>query len=113
MTNRSIERDKPNGPVAAAMLAGGIGAATMGIVTTLSEASASIGSSLNWYSPVGPLTGKVLISIAVFFLSWIILYMAFREKEVNFSQIFTITMILLIIGLLGTFPPFFEIFAAG
>jgi hypothetical protein len=39
MVDRAIEQDKPNGPVAAALLAGGIGAATLGVVTTLAEAS--------------------------------------------------------------------------
>lgn len=102
-----------NGPPAAALLAGGIGAATLGIVTTLSEASTSIANALNWYNPVGPLTGKVLITVAVYFLSWILLGIAWKDKDVNFGGIATLSFILLAIGLLGTFPPVFEIFAGG
>jgi hypothetical protein len=102
----------PNGPAAAALLAGGIGAATMGIVTTLSEASTAFGAALNWVKPVGPLSGKVIVSVAIYLISWLILGSAYRGKEVDFNRIATIAFILLLIGLLGTFPPFFELFAA-
>jgi len=106
-----MEMDKPNGPVAAAMLAGGIGMAAMGLVTTLSEASESIRQSLAWNPAVGPLTGKVLVSTGVFFIAWLVLHLLFRGKEVNFNTYFWIAIVLMAIGLLGTFPPFFELFA--
>jgi hypothetical protein len=111
MVDRAIEQDKPNGPVAAVLLAGGIGAATLGVVTTLAEASGSFAQSLAWIPAVGPLTGKTLVSVIVFFTAWLVLHFLFRGKEVNFNQIVTISMVLLVIGLLGTFPPFFELFA--
>lgn len=103
--------DRPNGPVAAALLAGGIGAAVLGLVTTLSEASSGIGAALNWYNPVGPLSGKTSLAVIVFFLSWLLLHFSMRGKEVNFSRISTIAFILLAIGLLLTFPPVFDLFA--
>jgi hypothetical protein len=111
MVDHAIEQDKPNGPVAAVLLAGGIGVATLGIVTTLAEASDSFAQSLAWVQAVGPLTGKALVSVIVFFIAWLVLHFIFRGKEVNFNQIFTISLVLLIIGLVGTFPPFFELFA--
>ncbi|MCL5997104.1 MAG: hypothetical protein M1546_13760 [Chloroflexi bacterium] len=104
--------DRPNGPVAAALLAGGIGSAALGVVTTLAEASVGFRNSLNWFNPVGPLTGKALIGTIAFFLSWLILGFALRGKEVNFNRYATIALILLVIGLIGTFPLFFELFAA-
>lgn len=113
MTTKAYDVNLPNGPVAAALLAGGIGAAALGIITTLSEASASIASALNWYNPVGPLSGKTTLSVVIYFVSWIILHNLYRGKDVNFKTISTIAFILLAIGLIGTFPPFFEIFAAG
>jgi hypothetical protein len=51
------------------------------------------------------------VSTIVFFLAWLVLHFRFRGKEVNFNQIVTISLVLLVIGLLGTFPPFFELFA--
>ena len=112
MVDRTVEQDKPNGPVAASLLAGGIGAATLGVLTTLAEASAGFAQSLAWIQAVGPLTGKALLSVIVFFIAWLFLHLLFRGKEVNFNRIVSISMLLLVIGLLGTFPPFFELFAA-
>jgi hypothetical protein len=114
MATQSIpqEQDKPNGPVVAALIAGGLGAAAIGLLTTLAEASEPIKNALNWYNPVGPLTGKSLLGVIFFFVSWIVLYWVFRGKNVNFARATTVALILLALGLLGTFPPFFEIFAA-
>lgn len=112
MVDRVINQDKPNGPVAASLLAGGIGAATLGVMTTLAEASEGFSLSLAWIPAVGPLTGKVLVSVAVFFIAWLVLHFLFRGKEVNFNPVVIISLVMLIIGLLGTFPPFFVLFAS-
>jgi len=48
--------------VAAALVAGGIGAAAIGLLTTLAEASAGIKTALNWYNPVGGVTHTVRIT---------------------------------------------------
>jgi threonine/homoserine efflux transporter RhtA len=49
--------------------------------------------------------------VIVFFASWVILHLIFRGKNMNFARATTIALILLGLGLLGTFPPFFEAFA--
>jgi hypothetical protein len=105
------DTDRPNGPVAAALLAGGVGFAALGITTTLAEAVPSISAAFNWYNPVGPLTGKVLVALVIYFLSWIALHAAWRGKEVNFPPIATLAFVLAMVGLLGTFPPVFELIA--
>jgi hypothetical protein len=107
------DMDKPNGPVAAALIAGGIGAAALGLATSLAEASAGIRTALNWTNPVGPLSGKAGIGVIAFFVSWLLLHMSMRGKNVNFSRAFTVAMVLLILGLLLTFPPIFDLFAPG
>jgi hypothetical protein len=110
---------KPNGPVAAAFLAAGIGALTLGIMVVVAEmlgpdAGKYLDFSKNYGlgSGVGPLSGKVTIATAAYLISWLILYFAFRGKEVPFGRIFAITLILLAIGFALTFPPIFEVFAA-
>jgi hypothetical protein len=110
-TTQTSTEDLPNGPVAAALIAGGIGSAALGLFTTLAEASEPIKNALNWYNPVGPLTGKSLLGVLFFFLSWIIMHVIFRGKNVNFARATTIAFILLALGLLGTFPPFFTLFS--
>lgn len=67
--------DKPEGPISAAIIAAGVGALALGLLTVLAEASASVKDFLTWSDPVGPLSGKTL-------------------------------------GVLGTFPPIFQLFTA-
>jgi hypothetical protein len=63
-----MAQTKPNGPVAAGVLAAGIGAFTMGLLTTAAAASAGIAGALNWYRPVGPLSGKSLGAV----VAWLV-----------------------------------------
>lgn len=106
------QQELPNGPVAAALLAGGIGATAVGLLTVLAEAFPAIKTALNWWNPAGPLTGKSLGGVAIFFIAWILLHNLYRGKEVAFNRIILVAYILLFLGLVGTFPPFFELFTA-
>ena len=108
MTEQILPEDRPNGPVAAALLGGGLGTATLGVVTTLADVFKPVGAALNWWPPAGSLTGKSALAVAVFFMAWLILHFAFRGKDVNFVHASVWALILLGLGLLGTFPPFFE-----
>ncbi len=108
------EMDKPNGPVSAALLAGGIGSAAMGVVTLLVELDpkGAFASALVWSKPVGNLSGKSSLAIIAFFLSWVILHFIWKGKETNFSRISMIAIALLLVGLLATFPPFWSLLGA-
>ena len=112
MSTQTISHDLPNGPIAAALVAGGLGATTIGLTTVLAEASEPLRNALNWWNPAGPLTGKSLVGVIVFFASWVVLHIVLRGKNVDFARATTLALILLGLGLLGTFPPFFELFAA-
>jgi hypothetical protein len=109
---------KPNGPAAAAFLAAGVGSFVLGLMVTLAEASKDIKAFLDFSknygigSGVGPLSGKVIIAVTSFFVSWIVLAIALRGREVAFGKVFTVTLILLGLGFALTFPPIFTVFAA-
>jgi hypothetical protein len=62
------------------------------------------------WNPVGPLSGKTTVAVAVYLVAWAILAAWWRGRNVRFAQVWTITLILLGLGLLGTFPIFFELF---
>jgi hypothetical protein len=109
----TTEINKPNGPVAAALLAGGIGSAVLGLATFGSEASEAIANSLKWYKPVGPLAGKSTLAIIAFFLSWVILAYVWKGKDTNFTRIATVAMVLVAVGLIFTFPPVWGILLGG
>ncbi|MHB8893620.1 MAG: hypothetical protein ACYC99_00370 [Candidatus Geothermincolia bacterium] len=112
MALQTMNDELPNGPVVAALIAGGLGSATIGLMTVLAEASKSMQDALNWWKPAGPLTGKTLIGVLAFFTSWIVLHFIFRVRNVDFTRAATLALILLGLGLLGTFPPFYVLFAA-
>ena len=109
---------KPNGPAAAAVLAAGIGSFVLGLFVTLNEMSTDIHDFLDFSknygigSGVGPLSGKVILAVGAYLLSWIVLAMLWRGKEVNFRGVFMLTLVLLAFGFALTFPPIFLIFAA-
>jgi hypothetical protein len=91
----------------ASMIASGIGALVLGIAIVLSEVNASIKTFLTWNSGVGPLSGKTGVSVLAFVVSWIILHYAFQRKAISLTASFVVTVVLLVLGLLLTFPPVF------
>ncbi len=107
----STENALTNGSAAAATLASGIGCLTMGVLTTLTEAVASVGRLLNFYNPTGNLSGKTLTTVLVWLISWAIFRARWKEKEVDFGKVFTLSLVLIGLGFLGTFPPFFDLIA--
>jgi hypothetical protein len=109
--SQNVQADRPNGPVAAALLAGGLGAATLGVMTILGESITSVGTALNWWNPAGSLVGKTGVAVIAMFASWLVLHFVLKDKEINFGRVTTVALILLLIGILGTFPPFFDLFA--
>ena len=102
--------EQPVGEAAAAILAAGVGAFAMGLMTTLAEIP-GIKDALNFYNPVGPLSGQTTIAIIVWLVSWAALYSLWKGKDVPFPRVFTATLILIALGVLGTFPLFFGLFA--
>ncbi len=103
--------DKPEGPVAAAILAAGIGALALGVLTTLAEASQPIKDFLNFYDPVGPLSGKTTWAVAVWLVAWVVLHLIYRSKPVESRLALAVSLVLIGLGVVGTFPVFFQAFA--
>ena len=103
-------QDKPEGPIAAAIIAGGIGAAALGFFTTLAEASEGAKNWLQWSDAVGPLSGKVLMALLVWLVAWAILHLSLRNKPYETRRALTIALVLIGLGVLGTFPLFYQAF---
>lgn len=105
--------DKPEGPITAAILAGGIGALTLGAVTTLAEASEPFKEWLTWSEAVGPLSGKVILAVLAWLVAWIMLQVLTGLRPQETRRALILALVLIALGVLGTFPPFFQIFAPG
>jgi hypothetical protein len=99
----------PNGPGAAAILAAGIGCAAVGILAFAGDASPAIGKTLNFYNPVGTLSGVTTIAIIVWLVVWFVLGGMWRERTVDLGKINVIAFVLLLVGFLLTFPPFMDL----
>lgn len=99
-----------NGAAAAAVLAAAIGTAVLGLLTTLAAASKGIGVALDFYAPAGPLSGKSTVTVIVWLAAWIVLHVAWRNRQVAPRALTWLTLALVVLGLLGTFPPVFEAF---
>lgn len=61
---------------------------------------------------MGPLSGKTIITAIVYVAAWIVLHFAWRRSNPPLRRIVTISVLLMVLGLIGTFPKFFELFAS-
>ncbi|MCX5893781.1 MAG: hypothetical protein NTW80_12590 [Deltaproteobacteria bacterium] len=64
------QQSENNGSIVASMLAAGIGCLVYGILVCLAEASKAIGGILNFYDPVGPLSGKTIVAVVVWLVAF-------------------------------------------
>ena len=107
--------DKPDGPGAAMMISAGFGVFVLGFLTILAEASAGANTWLatwQWGQGVGALAGKTTIASLLYFACLALLWVIWRNKDVDLKRAFYIGLGLGVLGAIGTFPTFFQMFAA-
>lgn len=100
---------KPNGAAAAALLAAAIGVFVIGLMTSLAAASPGWANLLNWFGPVGPLSGKTGVGVIIWLIAWGFLHSRYKDVELNLGRTLRWTWVLVLLGWLGTFPPFFDL----
>ncbi len=99
-----------NGRAAAAVLAAGVGCFAMGMFTTLKAASKTIKGFYVFHFPTGELSGISTLAVLVWLIFWVAMHMSWKDRQKDFRKIFIVTLVLVGLGLVGTFPPFFEMF---
>jgi hypothetical protein len=92
-----------NGAAMAAVVGAGIGSCAMGAIVLLNEAGLFAAPAL--YVPAGGVTGRTTLAVVVWLLAWGGLHARWRLREVAPQPVFTWTVVLIGIALLGTFPP--------
>jgi hypothetical protein len=103
----------PNGSAWAAILAAGIGCATLGLIVDLAEASKFVSKALNFYSPSGDLSGKTTLAILVWLIAWVALHARWKRRDIQSTgMVMMISLILILLGLIAAYPPLFGMFAA-
>jgi hypothetical protein len=114
LNNKTSEKSNPaNGAVMASLLAAGIASAALGLFTTLVEASPHFFKvKMNFFNPVGPLSGITILSVAVYFLAWLGLNRIFDGKTVDEKKWTLYVFFFLGLGFLFTFPPVYQLFTS-
>jgi hypothetical protein len=56
---------------------------------------------------VGSLSGNTTLVVVVRFVEWALCHTPWKPSQVDGARVFTATLILIALGLLGTFPTFF------
>ncbi len=98
--------------MSAAMIASGIGSLVLGLAIILSEANADFKTFLTWNNGVGALSGKTGVAVIAFVISWVGLHYFFKNKPLSLKSSFILSVVLVVIGVLLTFPPVFMNFSA-
>ena len=96
-----------NGAAMAAILAAGIGAFAMAFFVILNEADLFAAPTL--YGPAGGVTGRTTFATLVWLVVWSVLHMRWRAREIGPGRVFGLTLAFVSLGILGTFPPLWEL----
>ena len=102
-TSRSMTSREVNGSAMAALLGGGIGAFAMGAVVLLNEAGRFAAPAL--YAPAGGVSGRTTLATIVWLVAWAVLHYRWKGRDIASGRIGAATLILIAVGVLGTFPP--------
>jgi hypothetical protein len=103
--------DRMGGTTAATLLASGIGCAAFGIAVVAAESLEPVKQLLTLSTAVGPLSGKAVVAVVIYLLAWAALFLACRKRTMDFAVVLRVTAVLVGLGLLGTFPPFYGLVA--
>ena len=97
-----------NGAAMAAVLASGIGSLALGLFVILGEAGLFTAPTL--YGPAGGVSGRTTLAALAWLAAWGVLHFRWRARTVDARRVFPLTLLLIALGLLGTFPPLWGIF---
>ena len=98
-----------NGPGAAAILAAGVGSLAIGVFAFAADVSPYLKNIFNFWSPSGPLSGVSFTAVFVWLIVWLLLSRRWAAREVNLMRANVAAFVMLIAGLLLTFPPFMDL----
>ena len=81
----------------------------LGVCALAGDASPAVARTLNVWNPTGPLSGVTALAIIAWLGLWLVLARAWTRRNFNFPRINVIAMVLIVAGLLLTFPPFMDL----
>ena len=103
-------KEHTNGAGAAAILAAGIGSLMLALLAILGDQSSFFHTFFVFSRPTGPLSGVTTCAIAVWLVCWAVLHALWRKRTVALGRIGAAAIVLLLLGLILTFPPIADLF---
>jgi hypothetical protein len=97
-----------NGKGAAAILAVGLGCLALGVFSLAGDAVPTVAAFFNIWNPTGPLSGVTSLAILVWLAAWFVLSRQWAARDVDFKRVNWTAAVMIIAGLLLTFPPFMD-----
>jgi hypothetical protein len=99
----------PNGPGAAAILATAIGCFLLGVLALAGDALPAAARLLNLWNPTGPLSGVTFAAIAAWLIAWAVLSRLWAGRTIEMKRVGGASALMILAGLLLTFPPFMDL----
>src|SRR3972149_468108 len=112
VTEEPVALRFPTGVILAALLAAWIGLMALAITNIAAGADAGFRSWVTLHSGIGPYSGKQLFMYVAWFVSWPVLHLALRRREMNLKRGFGFFLIGILVATLLMWPPIFEAIAA-
>jgi hypothetical protein len=92
-----------NGEAMAAFVAASIGTFSMGLFVILNEAGIFAAPAL--HAGAGGVSGRTTLAIVVWLVAWAVLHRRWRARQMTPAGPFGAAIALILIGLVGLFPP--------
>jgi hypothetical protein len=112
-TASEAEAEAPNGGAIGVLLAAGIAAILFGVSIIAVDASSAVKTALTLSVAVGPLSGESIVLIGSYALATAILWPALARRRLDSRQAVRLAVGMVVLGLLLTFPPVYQLFAGG
>ncbi len=107
----TVRAKLPSGAAVAALLAALVGLLTFAVVNIYSEMSAGFSKAITLNAGIGPYSGKELFWLSAWFVSWVVLHVALRKKDLNLRKWFGAWLVGMAVATLLMYPPVFEFIA--
>ena len=107
----TVERGREevtNGAALASFLGAGIGAFAVGFIVLINEIGIFVAPTL--YAPIGGLSGRTTLAVVVWLIAWVVLHIRWKARQIQSRRVWAITLVLIGLGILGTFPPLWGLF---
>jgi hypothetical protein len=107
MTINAGRLGEANGAALASFLAAGIGAFATGAVVLLNEAGLFVSPTL--YEPAGGVSGRTTLAALIWLIAWAVLHNRWKDRQVEPGRVYAITLTLIGLGVLFSFPPVWKL----